>query len=86
MDVEREEWAVKSVKDRGETPVLFTKDGKLCLLLGISDRIRNNTKETIKCLKKKSAGQMIMLTGDHEQAARNVSKELLLDAFYLLIY
>lgn len=76
---EFEVWSQKYQKlaKKGLRALAFSKDKKLLGLIGIADQIRAEAKEAIKIAK--SAGiKVIMVTGDNELTAKEVSEELAL--------
>ena len=56
--------------------------GELCGILCIEDPIRENAKEVISSLKEKGFSDIMMITGDGESTAANVSEELGIKKFY----
>ncbi len=56
--------------------------GKLCGILCIEDPIRNDAEKVIKKLKQKGFSNITMITGDGENTAANVCKELGIEKFY----
>jgi heavy metal translocating P-type ATPase len=46
------------------------------------DTLRENLKETMQRLKQSKAWKLLMLTGDHENSAKRIAKELGLDEYY----
>ena len=70
LDVEANEH-----RERGETVVFVSIDGKPAGYLGISDPLKSTTKEAL--LKLQAEGiDVIMLTGDNRKTAESVAKEL----------
>lgn len=63
------------------TDVFLLVDGKLIAAIGLSDRIREESYNAIKRLKKEEI-KTWMLTGDNEKTAKQVSKELGLDGYF----
>lgn len=63
------------------TDVFLLVDSKLIAAIGLSDRIREESYEAVKCLKKEGITTW-MLTGDNEKTAKQVSKELGLDGYF----
>lgn len=64
----------------GKTAVLVKADGRAIGVLGISDRIREDSKIAIDALKKDER-RCLMLTGDNERTAAFVAQTLNLDGF-----
>lgn len=63
------------------TDVFLLIDGKLTAAIGLSDRIREESYNAIKRLKKEGI-KTWMLTGDNEKTAKQVSEELGLDGYF----
>ncbi len=63
------------------TDVFLLVDSKLIAAIGLSDRIREESYEAVKRLKKEGITTW-MLTGDNEKTAKQVSKELGLDGYF----
>lgn len=61
--------------DQGKTAVCVAKDGIAVGVLAISDEPRSDSKEAISSLKNMGVTP-VMLTGDHENAARRIANEV----------
>lgn len=70
-----------ALEQAGKTAVLVTLDGAPVGILGISDRIRPDSRAAADALKNASV-DTFMLTGDNERTAAFVAKEANLDGFY----
>ncbi|CDI50138.1 heavy metal translocating P-type ATPase [Clostridium tetani] len=64
------------------TVVYVALNKNYCGYIIISDRIKEDSKKTIKELKNKGIKKTIMLTGDNKSAGEKIGKELLLDEVY----
>ena len=64
-----------SLKD-GKTLLYIGYDGKLLGTIGLSDELRENTKESISRLKKLGVKNIIMLTGDTKEKAKLIADEI----------
>ena len=62
--------------------VYLAVGGKLCGILCIEDPIRDNAKDVIDKLKSMGMTDIVMITGDGESTASNVSKQLGIEKFY----
>ncbi len=60
----------------GHTVMLVAKDNELIGLLSVMDMPRKSAKETLKRLKKIGIKKMIMLTGDHQNVANSIAKQI----------
>ena len=70
-----------ALEQAGKTAVLVTLDGTPIGILGISDRIRSDSRTAAEALKNASV-DTFMLTGDNERTAAFVAKEANLDGYY----
>jgi Zn2+/Cd2+-exporting ATPase len=59
----------------GHTPVMLSDSGKYLGTITVADTIRESSVETIKLLKAIGVQNLVMLTGDHEDAARRVADQ-----------
>jgi Zn2+/Cd2+-exporting ATPase len=71
----------KEMMDKGYSMVPIIKDGDLVGYISLKDTIRDDVKETMIELKKRGITP-IMLTGDHESAARQIAAEVGIDKYY----
>lgn len=67
---------MQMVQQNGASMVFVAIEGKLSMLLAISDVVKKDAKESIKKLKKYGVSHVVMLTGDNENTAKAVSEEL----------
>ena len=67
--------ALGQALDQGKTAVCVAKDGVAVGVLAISDEPRSDSKEAISSLKNMGVTP-VMLTGDHENAARRIANEV----------
>jgi len=72
---------IKELQKQGKTVVFTVVDGKLAGALALSDRIRDESYEGVKKLKERGL-KVYMLTGDSEEVARWVAKELGIDDYF----
>lgn len=59
----------------GNSILFIARDNKIISLIGVKDTIKNNAKDVIKKLKSKKIN-IVMLTGDNEQTATHIAKEI----------
>jgi Cu2+-exporting ATPase len=71
----------KELESQGKTVVLVAVDGRLKGCIALSDRIRKESKEAVKELKRLGK-RIIMITGDSEEVARHVARDLGVDEFF----
>lgn len=64
------------------TIVYVALDGKFAGHIVISDRVRSDSADTIRVLKRLGVKNTVMLTGDSYMAAKSVAEELGIDTFY----
>ena len=66
------------LSQKGNSILYVSKNKKLLALIGVKDIIRDNIKETIDKLKEKNI-DIVMLTGDNENTAKYIAKEIGID-------
>ena len=66
--------SMAELANEGKTPVLFSKEGKLIGIIGVSDVIKPDSEEAISELKKMGI-HVVMLTGDNEGTAAAIAKQ-----------
>ncbi len=69
------EW-VDKLRRSAETPLLLAVDGKLVGLIGLRDEVRPEAIGVLQALRAGGVRRMVMLTGDHPDAAAAVAEEL----------
>ena len=84
MKTEVENQKIKELQEQGKTVVFTIVDGELVGAFALSDRIRKESYESVKKLKEIGL-KVYMLTGDAEEVARWVAKELDIDDFFAQI-
>ncbi len=75
------EWETVSgdLSQRGMSPVLVACDGAVIGALGLSDRARNDAADVVADLRRHGLARVVMITGDHEPAARAIGLQLGVD-------
>lgn len=81
MNLEITNDRIKELQSQGKTVVFTVVDGKLVGAFALSDRIRKESYEAIKKLKEAGI-KVYMLTGDAEEVAEWVAKELDIDDYF----
>ena len=66
----------------GKTVVWVAKDNNLLGVIAVADTLRPEAKNTIKRLKRLGVEHIIMLTGDNQQTAEYIARELGIDEIY----
>lgn len=66
---------VGEVEAGGRTAVVVAVDGHRAGVLGLSDRLRPDAAEAVAALRELTGTEPVLLTGDHEPAARRVAAE-----------
>ncbi len=66
----------KSLKlsQEGKTPLFFSKDNKLCGIIGTADTIKSDSPEAISQLRNMGI-EVVMITGDNEKTAQAIGKQ-----------
>ena len=72
---------MQKLQNKGNTVILVGNDRYILGLIGLRDKIRDLSKNTIQELKNKGI-KTIMLTGDNEITARTVTEDLRIDEYY----
>lgn len=70
---------LNAIQETGSSTVLVGYENKVIGLLGISDTVRPNVKESLQQLKRLGIKKAIMLTGDNTQTANAVAKQIGID-------
>jgi len=81
MKIEVNDERIKELQKQGKTVVFTLVDGKLAGAFALADRIREESYEAVKKLKELGV-KVYMLTGDAEEVARWVSRELGIDDYF----
>ncbi|HEL0609853.1 TPA: copper-translocating P-type ATPase [Streptococcus equi subsp. zooepidemicus] len=66
---------------KGQTVVYYAKDNQLCALFIVADRIKADSRATVKALQDLGL-QTVMLTGDHAITARAIADEVGIDQVF----
>jgi Cu2+-exporting ATPase len=72
---------IRELQEQGKTIVFTVADGKLLGAFALADSIREESREAVKKLKENGV-KVYMLTGDSEEVARWVAKELGIDSYF----
>jgi P-type Cu+ transporter len=72
--------AADRMADEGQTPVLLAVDGRAAGAIGVADTLRDEAEEAVAQLHRLGV-RTVMLTGDHERAARAVAASVGIDDF-----
>jgi len=81
MGIKIRDSRLSELQRQGKTVVFTIVDGELAGAFALSDRIREESYEAVKWLKQTGV-KVYMLTGDAEEVARWVSKELSIDDYF----
>ncbi|MDA3921575.1 MAG: copper-translocating P-type ATPase [Salinisphaera sp.] len=72
------EEAADKRRDEGETVMLSAVDGRIAGLIAVADPVKQTTPEAVRILHEAGL-RIIMLTGDNENTARSVARQLAID-------
>ncbi len=75
------EATVTSKVSEGKTTVLVARGGQICGVIGISDKVRKESREAVQNLDRMGIST-IMLTGDNKIVARSVGEQVGIDQVY----
>ncbi|MFS0838579.1 heavy metal translocating P-type ATPase [Paenibacillus sp. 1P03SA] len=78
-DIQRQ---IDSLKEEGLTLVIVADQEKVLGMFGISDEIREESREVIAALHKAGIHKTVMLTGDHRKTAEKVAKAVGVSEYY----
>jgi Cu2+-exporting ATPase len=81
MQIDFTDQRIKDLQAQGKTVVFTFKDRKLLGAFALADKIRMESKEAIRNLKELGI-EVFMLTGDAEEVAEGVAKELGIDNYF----
>jgi Cu2+-exporting ATPase len=81
MKIEVSDEKIKALQEQGKTVVFTVVDGKLAGAFALADRVRKESREAIAKLKELGL-KVYMLTGDSEEVAQWVAKELGIDEYF----
>lgn len=70
--------ALAQLEKNAETPILIAQDGELAAIIGVSDPLREESKQTVKQLHKMGI-EVVLLSGDHPSVANAIGKQLGID-------
>ena len=68
--------ALRSLEERGDTPLLVAVDGAIVGIIGAHDRVRSDARPVLEQLRKEGIQDIALLTGDRAAVARAVAQEL----------
>ena len=78
LDAEAEQ-GLAGLLERGHTPVLVARDGKVIGIVGLADMPRPTASAMIERLRRSGIRRIVMLTGDQPQAAQAIAAAVGLD-------
>ncbi len=81
LKIEVKDPKINQLQEQGKTVVFTVVDGKLAGAFALADMVREESHEAVKRLKKRGV-KVFMLTGDSEEVARWVAKELDIDNYF----
>ncbi|HEY3318305.1 MAG TPA: heavy metal translocating P-type ATPase [Coriobacteriia bacterium] len=68
------EGRIAEMEQRGETVLVLSRENEAVGLVGVSDEIRPDARETVRRLRRAGIEHVVMLTGDNERTARAVAE------------
>ena len=72
----------RHITEAGASPVLVARDGALLGVIGVADQDREVAADAVDLLHHQGIWPIVMLTGDHDSAARAVAQRLRLDRVF----
>ncbi|MFA5485745.1 MAG: cation-translocating P-type ATPase [Bacilli bacterium] len=82
IDITNQEEDIRSAKEKGYTLVFLACKKWLIAVFSLFDKVRDETKALVTDLKRSGIKKVIMLTGDHHNAASYIANEIGLDRYY----
>lgn len=70
-----------ALAERGCTAVLVASDARPIGIIGVADELREAGRDAVDLLRQQGLERLVLLTGDHEGAARAAARELGLDEY-----
>jgi Cd2+/Zn2+-exporting ATPase len=70
------------LEDEAKTIVVVGKENKIAGVIGISDKIRDDSKNMIDSLHKMGVNRTVMITGDNKRTAKAVASKIGVDEYY----
>ncbi len=68
--------AMQSLAARGHSTVMVAADGKAVGVIGVADEVRAGASDTVEMLGRHGIEHVVLLTGDHELAARALAEKV----------
>ncbi|WP_370279074.1 heavy metal translocating P-type ATPase [Pontibacterium sp.] len=81
VQIDAAEEAVSRMAAEGKTPVFVALDKQLAAIIGISDPVRDDSRDAIARLQAEGM-RVVMLTGDNHNTAKAVAKQVGVDEFF----
>lgn len=66
--------AIDGAQKAGQSIVLVAIDQQLALLIGVADTLKPDAAEMVTALQQNGVKRLMLLTGDHDQTARNIAQ------------
>ena len=83
ISIEEYKYKFNEYQQKGITTILISLNNQIKGIIGISDKLKDQTPEALKELRKKNLN-IYMLTGDNKQTAMSIGKELNFDEDHIL--
>lgn len=72
---------LSNIQSQGASLVILSEGKKVLMIIGISDKVKEGSKEMISKLKALGVEKTVMLTGDNEETAKSVAAMVGIDEF-----
>jgi Cd2+/Zn2+-exporting ATPase len=73
--------AVESLAARGRSTILVSASGVSIGIIGVADRLRDAAGDTLQMLREHGVEHVVLLTGDHDAAARTLAASIGVDEY-----
>ncbi|MEM5828614.1 MAG: heavy metal translocating P-type ATPase [Candidatus Aenigmatarchaeota archaeon] len=81
INIKKFEKEIFSMQEKGITPIIVALNKKVVGIIGVADTLKEHSKEAVNKFKEMGL-EVIMLTGDNENVAKSVAKELGIEKYY----
>jgi len=82
ISIEQQDGYIKDEEEKGQTVVLVGNRDSVMGVISIADVVREDAKKLVSKLKSQGIKKVVMLTGDNKRAARAISEQIGLDAYF----
>jgi Zn2+/Cd2+-exporting ATPase len=70
------ESALNALAEQGRSTVIVARDGQVAGVVGVADEVREAARDMVEMLSSHGVDRVVLLTGDHENAARTLASSI----------